>query len=398
MKVEAGESAVWLAIGRVLALAALAIVAVLPGAPTAQQADLAAQIQSELDASCARAGFPGATIAIVMPDDRVYVAATGWADRAHTARLAPTSRMPAGSVGKTFVAAAILRAVDAGTLALDEKISRWLGREPWFGRLPNGADLTLRTLLSHRTGMPDPTESKGFFEAMATDLDRRWTPEDLIGFVLDKKPRSKAGTKYFYSDANYVVAGLVFERATGTPLFDAIDRQLLSPLGLDQTVPTERRVMTGVVPGLLERDAIKLFGHPESVRDGHFVYAAQAEYAGGGLISTSRDLARWAKALYDGRVLSEARLREMLTGQRSEGGNSYGLGVEISSSGAGPMYGHDGAIPGYVTMMLYVADYRVAAAIQINSDLLPAYKRGPGGVLGDVVSIPIRALRGRTIH
>jgi D-alanyl-D-alanine carboxypeptidase len=361
----------------------------------ARQDNLGPQIQARLDELRAQAGYPGVTVAVVMPDDRTYVAAAGWADRAHTIKLEATSRMPAGSVGKTFVSAAVLQAVDAGTLSLDEKIARWLGREPWFARLPNGSALTLRLLLGHRSGLPDHTDSKAFLQAISKDLDRRWTPEELIAFVLDKKPRFAPGAKYFYTDTNYIVAGLVFERATGAKLFEAIEQKILSPFGLDQTVSSERRIMTDVVPGVLGRDEAKAFGFPESLRDGRFVYAAQAEYAGGGLISTSRDLARWAKALYEGRVLSAPRLQEMLAALPSDDGARYGLGVEITSSGAGPVYGHDGSMFGYLTQMVYFPDFKVAAALQINSDLLPGYKLSPGACLGQVLSIPIGALKGR---
>ena len=370
-------------------------VTLLPAAPGRQQPDLGPQIQARLDELFAKSGYPGVTAAVVMPDDRVYVAAAGWADRAHTTRLVPTSRMPAGSVGKTFVSAVVLQAIDAGTLTLDDKIARWIGREPWFARLPNGPALTLRALLSHRSGIPDTLESNAFGEAISRDLDRRWTPDELVGFVLDKKPRFAVGAKYFYTDMNYIIAGLVFERATGLKLFDAIEQKILTPLGLDQTIPTERRVIQDVVPGVLGREEAKMFGSAESLRNGWFVYAAQAEYAGGGLISTSRDLARWARALYEGRVFSAARLQDMLTALPSEDKASYGLGVEIRSSAAGPVYGHDGSMFGYLTLMLYFPDFKVAGALQINSDLLPGFKLDPYACLGQILSIPIRSLRGQ---
>src|SRR6185295_16013385 len=97
-----------------------------------------------------------------------------------------------------------LQAVDEGRLDLDEKIARWLGREPWFERLPNGRDLTLRQLLGHRTGIPETYESQPFVDAIATHLDKTWTPEELIGFVLGKRAKFPAGQRYFYTDMNYV--------------------------------------------------------------------------------------------------------------------------------------------------------------------------------------------------
>src|SRR5262249_39242091 len=152
----------------------------------------------------------------------------------------------AGSVGKTFVAAAILQAVDEGVLDLDSPIEKWIGQESWFPRLPNAHALTLRLLLSHRSGVPEPDET-AFMKAITTNLEKKWTPAELIEFVVDKKPRSRAGTKYFYTDMNYIIAGSVFEHAVGRPLFEEIDRRLVKPFALTRTTPAERGDMSDVV-------------------------------------------------------------------------------------------------------------------------------------------------------
>jgi CubicO group peptidase (beta-lactamase class C family) len=101
--------------------AGIVLASALLQARAGQQTDLGSRIQSLLEERYAKAGYPGITVSVVMPDDRVYTAAAGWADRDHTTKLDPASRMPAGSVGKTFVATAVLQAVDTGTLALDDK-------------------------------------------------------------------------------------------------------------------------------------------------------------------------------------------------------------------------------------------------------------------------------------
>ena len=353
---------------------------------TAADPDLQARVQAELDRARAEAGFPGVTAAIALPDGRVVVAASG---------LDPAARMPAGSVGKTFVAAAILQAVDEGVLDLDAPIARWVGEEPWFPKLPNAQDLTLRLLLSHRSGVPDP-DQKAFLRAITERPDRVFTPPDLLAFLVGRKPRARAGTTYFYADANYVLAGAVFEKATHRALFPEIERRLLSPGGLADTAPTERGDLKGVVPGRLDPKGplARLGIQGESIRDGHFVYAAQAEYAGGGLISSARDLARWAKRLWEGNVFSSRQLAQMLDAKPTdEKGVRYGLGVEISSTGAGPVYGHDGWIFGYLTQIVYFPDFKVAVALQINSDPMKQYKNAPGNCLGRLVSLAIHDLK-----
>ena len=357
--------------------------------------DLATGLKEKLDELSARAGFPGATFSILLGDGRVLDVASGWVDADHRQPLTPESRMPAGSVGKTFVAAAILQAVDDGVLDLDSPIGKWIGQESWFPRLPNARTLTLRLLLSHRSGVPDSDET-AFMKAVTTNVDKTWTPAELIAFVLDKKPRFSAGSKYFYTDMNYIIAGAVFERAVGRPLFDEIDRRLVAPFSLSRTTPSERRDLTGVVAGHLDMKGndYRKFGLPDtSLRDGRFTYNAQAEYAGGGMISTSHDLAQWAAVLWSGRAFSAARLADMLDGRPSEKDVKYGLGAEIRASGRGPMYLHDGWIFGYTTVMLYLADERISAAIQVNSDPMPPSKLQAGDVIGSLVSYVLKEKR-----
>jgi D-alanyl-D-alanine carboxypeptidase len=122
--------------------------------------DLKIKVQSTLDAVYKAAEatdevFPGATVAFVLPNGRIAVFATGFSDIEEQIPMESDARMPAGSIGKTYVAAVALDMAQDGTLDLDKKISHWLESESWFKRLPNSDTITLRNLLNHSSGIID---------------------------------------------------------------------------------------------------------------------------------------------------------------------------------------------------------------------------------------------------
>jgi D-alanyl-D-alanine carboxypeptidase len=187
---------------------------------------LAGKFQAALDAYRMQHGFPGATAAYVLPDGTVGIAATGAADVEAGIPMAKQSRMLAASIGKTFVGATTIALAHEGVLDLDVPISRWLGDRPWFSSLPNHATITLRHLLTHSSGLPDHVHLQSF----SAEVARRWrgngnpfTPEQLIGFVLDLPPLFEAGKGWAYTDTGYILIGLVIEQLTGRSYYAEID-------------------------------------------------------------------------------------------------------------------------------------------------------------------------------
>jgi D-alanyl-D-alanine carboxypeptidase len=326
-----------------------------------------------------RAGsFPGLTAGFMLPDGRAGGVAVGMADPVRKVAMQSSDRMLAGSIGKTFVSAVAMQLVDEGSLDIEAKISRWLGAETWFARLPNGPEITLRMLMNHTSGIPEHVYDPAFLAALHDQPERVWTPPELVAYILGKPPLFPAGRGWSYADTNYIVVGMIIERVTDRSLYEEIDSRLIRPLKLENTSPSISRVLARLVPGHVRKGGPFLIEGP-TLLDGKLRINPQCEWAGGGFVSTAVDLARWGQALYGGRVLSPTALETTLAGvpARTGRGDRYGLGVQIRPSPWGLSYGHGGWFPGYLSEIEYFAGPRLAVAIQFNTDDVRSLGRSP---------------------
>lgn len=318
----------------------------------------------------AAGSFPGATVGFVLPDGSAGEVAVGTADVEAGTPMRPGDRMLSGSIGKTFAAALAVRLASEGRLELDAPVSRWLGSEPWFVRVPNARDVTVRMLLDHTSGIEEHVQNAEFQAEIRVDPDRVWTPEELVAYVLDRPALFAAGEGWSYADTNYILLGMVLERVTGAPFYEEADRAFVKPLGLAGTGPSDRRDLEGLVPGYIAPEFNPFGFAVKTLADGRFVVNPQFEWTGGGYASTPRDLARWAKAMYEGRAFPAAWVDTMLVSQpaRTGPGDRYGLGVQVKRTPVGVAYGHSGWFPGYLSEMMYFPAERIAVAVQFNTD------------------------------
>jgi D-alanyl-D-alanine carboxypeptidase len=338
--------------------------------------DLQHRLQAELEELHAEYRFPGATAALVTPEGKVVAAAVGVSDRDTRASMTPESRMLAASIGKSFVGATAVALVQEGKLDLDAPISTWLGDEPWFSRLPNHDSITLFQLLTHSSGLPDHV----YTEAFAQEFGKKWNapgnpfqPADLIGFVLDKPALFEAGKGFAYSDTGYLLVGMIIEAVSGSSLYEEIIDRFLVPLRLGSTSPSNFKVLPGLVAGYLPEDNQLALPPVTTVAPGIMAWNPAIEWAGGGFASTSKDLAVWAKALYEGKAIAGGKylddLFRSVPVSADAPGVRYGAGVAIREAGPfGKSLGHGGGIPGYSSSMRYYPDHRVSVAFQVNVD------------------------------
>ena len=251
----------------------------------AQYAALVARFQSAVDAERARYSVPGITAAFVLPDGRVAKVASGFADVERKIPMTPDSRMLGGSTGKTLAAAVAMKLSQQRVWSLDDKVSKYLGKRPWFHRLPNADALTIRLLLQHRSGLENYYDNPRFLdwyrERMAEDPSFVPGFDTLIEFVCDRPPLFAPGQGFNYTDIGYLLVGLAIESATGRTYYDLAREFYLDPLALMLTVPANTRRIPGLAQGYANGRNALLLGPTMLAANGALTYDPSIEFTAG---------------------------------------------------------------------------------------------------------------------
>lgn len=358
-------------------------------ASTSKTTALKTALQLKLEEWHKAGTFPGATLGVVLANGESFGLAVGFADLDLKSPMKPNSRMLAGSVGKTFAAATALQLVAEGTIGLDDKIEKYLGSESWFPRLPNAKEITVRQLMNHTSGLVRYEFKEQFTKDLTAKPEKVWQPAELVAYLLDEKAPFEAGKGWDYSDTNYIVLGMIIEKVTGKKFYDEANARLIKPLKLTDTLPQDGPRLKGVVQGYAGPN--NPFGGKDAmIQDGKFAINPQFEWTGGGYVSTSEDLARWAKMIYEGKAFPPTLLPQVLEGVPAPmlgRETKYGLCVIIRQTTAGTSYGHSGFFPGYMTDMMYFPEYKVALAVQVNTSVGQRLGKPLGRVLVEVMEI-----------
>jgi CubicO group peptidase (beta-lactamase class C family) len=174
-------------------------------------------------------------------------------------RATPDMHFRNGAVAIALVAMLLLRLVDEGTVALDDKISNWLPD------LPHAHRVSLRHLVQMTAGYQDYVQDPDFIRDFLTNPFRQFTPGQLLDYAIHKPLYFEPGTNWSYAHTNYVILGLAIEKITGRSVRDLMQEKILVPLGMTQTsdpgspaIPEpvlhaytpERREFLGIKPGM----------------------------------------------------------------------------------------------------------------------------------------------------
>jgi D-alanyl-D-alanine carboxypeptidase len=330
---------------------------------------LAARLQRILDETVADGFIPGAVVAVSLPGKQTWVGASGLADRYQRIAITPDTHMRIASISKVFTAVVILQLAEEGLLDLDAPLATWFP-----GLVPNADAISVRRLLNHTSGLYDYLEDKDFVALAYGNPDRDWQPRELVDYANRFAPSFPPGTPgaWDYSSTNYVILGMIAEEVTGASLAEEMRRRIFEPLRLDQTffAPSD------AVPQPYSRGYARA-GEQTNV-------SMTVVFATANLVSTEENVARFGRALFEGRLLKPATMEQMYgflsgKGQYNMPTLEYGLGVMRNVLPVGPrpdgqarpaaasaVLGHIGGFGGFRSALWYAPESGVAIALGVN--------------------------------
>jgi D-alanyl-D-alanine carboxypeptidase len=309
-----------------------------------------AAIKGYLEAAQQVWNFQGAVL-VARGEEVIFSGGFGSADAAGLRESTPSTEFSIGSITKTFTAAAVLQLRDAGLADLDAPVTDYV---PEYSP-PGSAGVTLRRLLSHSAGVPDAPLLAALDPRTPDGLTRPRSPLDLISLIKDKPLDFTPGESSRYSNAGYILLGLVIERASGMAYADYVHDHLLVPLGMSRTSygggdPSG----PGFARGLIE-------GPDGRLREAPLVHPSLG-YSAGGLYSTVEDMHKWDRGFDGDRILSASSRAQMFKPEK----DGFGFGWLVMETWGRGDIAHGGGALGYNAWIERWPDDGVFVAVLSN--------------------------------
>lgn len=344
-----------------------------------------------------RLGEPAMVVLIKTPQG-TYTKAYGATSIGGTDPVTVDTKLRVGSNTKTWTGTVILQMVQEGKLRLDDPVTKYRPD------VPNGDNITIAELLNMRSGLFNYTATLELNEALDTEPEKVWTPEELLALGFAHPPNFPPNQGWSYSNTNTVLLGLIAEDLDNKPLAEVFQDRLFTPLGLNDTsfpANTDTSIPAPYSRGYVYGTNVETMDDPSLSAD-RLAAVASGElpatdttnhnpswtWSAGQGISTANDLATWVRAMVGGELLDaetqDLRMRSIQPISDNPASAGYGYGYNMAK--IGPLFGHTGELPGYNSFMGYdpVNDVTIVAwgnlaptadgkppAVKLVDDLLP---------------------------
>ena len=298
---------------------------------------------------------PGAMVLVARDGKVLFEKGYGAASLERHEPIRPDTRFRVGSISKEFTAASILKLQEQGKLHVADRLSRY------FPDWPGGDDITLYHLLSHTSGIHNYTAKPEFAKNVTTGIALDALIESFRNDAADFPP----GTKYLYGNSGYVLLASIVAKVSGEHYEDFLRKTFFDPLGMLDTgiFPSDGALPHAASGYAFEKGEIALAvqWHPDWLS------------GCGSLYSTARDLFRWNEALFSGRVLAEATIRQAfsvatlaLDDPTHPEETGYGMGWIIDRLRGEREVSHGGDMAGFGSYLLRLPEKRLTVVVLLN--------------------------------
>jgi D-alanyl-D-alanine carboxypeptidase len=334
---------------------------------TSMAEELTKTFQETLEQQRRRFDIPGVSAAVILPDGTTWLGVSGMSS--NTQAMEPDMLFGLASVSKTYTAALVAQLEAEGRLSIDDPIGKWI---PDLGRIdPN---ITIRQLLNHTSGLYRYQQKPEFLSAVLAQPERIWKPQEIVQ-EFQGETECQPGQCFGESAMDYILLGMVVDKATGVSVSSQLNDRFFKPLGLantclypDQVYAVEKMAhMWWDVSGTGQPVDVTASAGPQKS-------LWSVLWNSGAIHATAEDLARFTRALFEGRVIEPDALQEMVTpGPKLSPNERYGYSVVIEEMDAKTVYWHTGGF-GYSSVYLYVPEEDITIAVLGNRmvDLKPA--------------------------
>jgi D-alanyl-D-alanine carboxypeptidase len=312
-------------------------------------------------------------VTVSTPGKRSPVSAAAGTTRFGGSRpVGPHSVWQIGSNTKAFTSVLLLQLEAKKRLSIHDTLGKWL---PQYPRWRN---VTIKSLLDMTSGIPDFTDQRAFWSAFASHPYRNFTGRQLVSYALRGTPT----TGYSYSNTNYILAQMIIARAGRRPYRQQLENRIIKPLQLHglryrtnfYSAAVTAREPAGYFADRQQFPELSRFGHRDVAQ-----YTLSWARGAGGIVSTTRGMTVWERALYSGRLLPAEQQHQLLSLVSTTSGkpirrtspknpDGYGLGVgQQTNSVFGRYWFYEGSTLGFRALHFYFPKSGVIMAMALNS-------------------------------
>jgi CubicO group peptidase (beta-lactamase class C family) len=319
--------------------------------------ELRQKIDKIANDALASSGVPSASVAVVTNGQLAYVQAYGAARLEPRTPATPDMRYSIGSISKQFTAVAILLLQEQGKLSLDDKVAKFIPD------LTRANEVTIRQLLSHTSGYQDYWPQDYVMPFMLKPV----TAQKILDMWAKKPLDFDPGTKWQYSNTNFVIAGVIIEKTARMPMLQFLREKIFARLEMKSVMNIDQEKLEETDPTGYMRYALGPL-HPAPKEGKGWLFAA------GELAMPASDLAKWDISIIDQKLMNPASYQQLGTEVQLKNGlgSRYGLGVSLGMIAGHRALSHGGEVSGFTAQNIVFPDERVAIVVLTNQDAASA--------------------------